>query len=469
MALHRDLVDKVVATIKKYSMLSGGERVLVGLSGGPDSVCLLSILHSLGERFTSEISAIYVDHGLRPSETGKEIEFCSNLCERLNIPFRTKAINVKSYAQDQKMNMQEAARQLRYRTFDETSGELGANRIALGHTADDQAETLLMRLFRGSGPTGLSGIPPVRRNIIRPLIGTRRGEIEKFLGDKKIEYIIDSSNLKESYLRNRIRLSLVPMLKEYNPDIIETLSKTAAIFRDEEKYFEIIVTKALMKLISRKTDSRIELFLSPLEVMDEAIMRRLLRRAIDDTKGLRGISFIHIEDIIDLIKTGDSGDRIYLPKGIRVIKEYATLILTSEPPVTLGTYSLTVPGEVILKEAGILIKSSVVTESELQTTKRDKDRWTYSGVFDADKLASPLVVRPRKEGDFFYPAGFGRKKKLQDFFVDEKVPRDERDRVPLVISGNDIIWVVGYRGDERFKVGEGTEKVVRFEVKKIRD
>jgi tRNA(Ile)-lysidine synthase len=469
MALHPDLVDKVSAAITKHSMLSGGEKVLVGLSGGPDSVCLLSLLHSLRERFMLEISAVYVDHGLRPRETGEEIEFCRNLCGRLNVHFFTKTIDVKSYAQDRKMNMQEAARQLRYSAFEEISHDIGARRIALGHTADDQAETVLMRLFRGSGPAGLSGIPPVRRNIVRPLIETGRAEIEKFLDNEKIEYMIDSSNLKENYLRNRIRLSLVPILREYNPDIIETLSKTAAIFRDEEKYFEIIVTKALMKLISRKTDSRIELFLSPLEIMDKAIMRRLLRRAIDETKGLRGISFIHIEDITDLIKRGDSGDRLYLPKGIRVIKEYATLVLTSEPPVTLGTYSLTVPGEVILKEAGILIKSSVVTESELQTTKRDKDRWTDSGVFDADKLVSPLVVRPRKEGDLFYPAGFGRRKKIQDFFVDEKVPRDKRNRVPLIVSGNDIIWVVGYRGDERFKVGEATEKVVRFEVKKIRD
>jgi tRNA(Ile)-lysidine synthase len=469
MASHRYLADNVVATITKHSMLSGGEKVLVGLSGGPDSVCLLSVLHSIRERFTLQISAAYIDHGLRPHETGKEIEFCRNLCERLNVPFYTKAIDVKSYAEDRKMNMQEAARQLRYGAFEAISHDIGAGKIALGHTADDQAETLLMRLFRGSGPTGLSGIPPVKKNVIRPLIETGRGEIEKFLEDEKTEYITDSSNLKKNYLRNRIRLSFVPMLREYNPDIIETLSRTAAIFRDEERYFEIIATKALMKLISRKTDSRIELFLAPLEIMDKAIMRRVLRRVIDETKGLRGISFIHIEDIIDLIKSGGSGDRIYLPKGIRVIKEYSVLILTSETPVKLGTYSLTVPGEVILKEAGILIKSSLTTAHELQTQGLNKELRTASGVFDADKLKYPLTVRPRKDGDFFYPAGFGRRKKIQDFFVDEKVPRDERDRVPLLVSGNDIIWVAGYRGDDRFKVGEGTDKVVRFEVKKIRD
>jgi tRNA(Ile)-lysidine synthase len=449
-------------------MLSGGEKVLIGLSGGPDSVCLLSVLSALRERFMLEISAAYIDHGLRPHETDKEIEFCRNLCGRLNVPFYTKAVNVKSYARDRKMNMQEAARQLRYEALEEISQDIGTGRIALGHTADDQAETLLMRLFRGSGPTGLSGIPPVRKTIIRPLIETGRGEIEKFLEDEKTGHITDSSNLKKSYLRNKIRLSLVPMLKEYNPDIIETLSKTAAIFRDEERYFEIIVTKALMKLISRKTDSRIELFLAPLEIMDKAIIRRVLRRAIDETKDLRGISFIHIEDIIGLVRSGDSGDRIYLPKGIRAVKDYSILILTSEPPVALGTYSLTVPGEVILKEAGILIKSSPIAASEFQKVQY-KDGRTVSGVFDSDKLVYPLVVRSRRHGDFFYPAGFGRRKKIQDFFVDEKVPRDERDRVPLILSGNDIIWVVGYRGDERFKVGEGTEKGVKFEVKKIRD
>jgi tRNA(Ile)-lysidine synthase len=322
MVLSHNFVHKVTNAIRKYSMLSGEERVLIGLSGGPDSVCLLHAFDKIKDDFRLDLHATYIDHCLRPNETDAEIQFCKNLCENLKIPFITKSINVKSHTKKQKINMQEAARQLRYKVFEETSYEINAHKIALGHTADDQAETLLMRLFRGSGPTGLSGIPPVRGNIIRPLIEIERKEIERFLDDEKIDFIVDSSNLKKDYLRNKIRLSFIPMLKELNPDIIETLSKTAEIFRDEERYFGIIVTKTMMKLISRKTNTRIELFFVPFEIMDKVIMRRVLRRAIEETRGLRGISFIHIEDIIELIKKGKPGDRLYLPGGIRVIKEY---------------------------------------------------------------------------------------------------------------------------------------------------
>jgi len=461
-----DFFNKVIAAIKKHSMLSGGERILVGLSGGPDSVCLLHVLNGIRDKFMPDLSAVYIDHGLRPGETDEEIAFCRKICESLDIPFITKSIDVKSFACEQKMNMQEAARQLRYRIFDEISYEINAHKIALGHTADDQAETLLMRLLRGSGPTGLSGIPPVRKNIIRPLIETERKDIEGFLDNMKIGFITDSSNAKKEYLRNKIRLSLIPLLREFNPDITDTLSKTAAIFRDEEKYFEIIVTKTLMKLISRKRDSRIELFLTPFEIMDKVIIRRVLRRAIDETKGLRGISFVHIMDITDLIKKGKPGDRLYLPGGIRIIKGYSTLVLTSEPPVILNTYNLIIPGETILKEAGVLINASL---SELPVESGDTALKTDAALFDADKLVFPLTARPRKDGDFFYPLGFGKRKKIQDFFVDEKVPRDERDRIPLITSAGEIIWVLGYREDDRFRVTDRTKMVLRLEVKKIRD
>jgi tRNA(Ile)-lysidine synthase len=447
-------------------MFSGGESVLIGLSGGPDSVCLLHILHDIRDAFKLTLNAVYVDHGLRPDETGQEISFCKRRCEDLDVPFVTKSIDVKSYAREQKMNVQEAARLLRYWTFDQAAHEMNAAKIALAHTSDDQAETLLMRLFRGSGPRGLAGIPPVRKNIVRPLIETERKDIERFLDDRKIGFMVDSSNAKEHYLRNRIRLSLVPLLKELNPDITETLSKTAEILRDEEKYFEFIVTKTLMKLISRKTDSRIELFLTPLEAMEKVILRRVLRRVLEETKSLRGISFIHIEDIISLIKRGKAGDRLYLRGEIRTIKGYSTLILTSEPPLTLTTCSLEIPGETILREAGVLIKASI---SEPPVEHQGSGLEADIGLFDADKLAFPLIARPREDGDFFHPAGFGKRKKIQDFFVDEKVPRDERDSTPLIVSGEDIIWVLGYREDDRFKVTEATKKVLRLEVKKIRD
>ncbi|MEK6651576.1 MAG: tRNA lysidine(34) synthetase TilS [Nitrospirota bacterium] len=458
-----NLIGKVKATIKKHSMLREKDRVLAGLSGGPDSVCLLLLLNQLKDEYKLDLHAIYIDHGLRPEEIPAEIKFCKNLCENFNIPFITKSIDVISYAKELGLNKQEAARELRYKAFDEIALEKGANKIAIAHNADDQAETFFMRILRGSGQKGLSGIPPLRGKIIRPLIEIERNEIEEFLKSSSQSYVVDSSNIKKDYFRNWLRLTVMPEFTKKNPDLINTISRMSEIIREEDNYLELIVTKTLMKLIPKKTDKTIELFLVPLENMDRVILRRVLRRAIDVVKGLRGISFIHIEDIMGLIKNGDSGDRLYLPKGIRVIKGYSTLILTSELPVKIGTYSLEVPGEIILREAEILIKSSI----EEQSAERKAQEKSVA-IFDADKVNTPLVIRSRKAGDFFYPAGFGKKKKLQDFFVDEKVPRDERDKIPLVLSGEDIVWIAGYRGDERFNITSETKKIVLLEIKPAR-
>jgi len=455
------LLDKVKQTIAKRSMLSEKDRVLVGLSGGPDSVCLLHVLNSLKDEFKLNIHAIYVDHGLRPDEIPAEREFCKKICENLGIPFITKSIDVKSHAAEFGLNKQEAARDLRYKAFEDTAVEIGANKIALAHNADDQAETFFMRILRGSGAKGLAGIPPVRGKIIRPLIETERKNIEEFLDSLSQSFITDSSNLKKDYFRNWLRLSVMPEFKKQNPDLINTLSRVIEIVREEDNYLELIVTKTLMKLIPKKTDKTIELFLVPLENMDRVILRRVLRRAIDAVQGLRGIGFVHIEDIIELVKKGQSGDRLYLPKGIRAIKGYSTLKLTSDLPSKLGEYSLDIPGEVVLKEAGVLMKADFLSNQQSAVSDQGKEKV----LIDAEKIKSPLAVRGRKSGDFFYPAGFGKKKKLQDYFVDAKIPRDERDSIPIVLSGDNIVWIAGYRADERFKVTAETKKVLIIETK----
>jgi tRNA(Ile)-lysidine synthase len=456
-----EIIKKVRETINKYHMLAQGDHVLVGLSGGPDSVCLLTILHRLKPEFGIHISAAYIDHGLRPDEIPYEIELCRDTCSSMDIPFTTRPIDVKSYLKENKLNKQEAARELRYNALDEIATEKAANKIALGHNADDQAETIIMRLFRGTGPSGLSGIPPVRKYIIRPLIEIERNDIEDFLETEGIGFAVDSSNLKREYLRNKIRYLIIPEARKINMDVVNTISRTADIFRDEERYFEILVTKTLMKLITRKTDNSIELFLGPLEAMDTVILRRVLRRAIDETKGLHGIGFIHVEEIMSLIKSGKSGDRIYLPKDIRVIKGYSTILITSGKPTKLVAYVIDSPGETIVKESSMVIHSAIMGIDEV----KDYGDAKKIAVIDADKVHFPMTIRGRLHGDFFYPLGFGKKKKLQDYFVDEKIPRDERDAVPLLISGNNIVWVIGYRLDERYRVDKDTKRVLKFEVK----
>jgi tRNA(Ile)-lysidine synthase len=458
------LLKKIQETIKKYSMLSEGDRVLIGLSGGPDSVCLAIILDKFGEDFNLSLNAVYVDHGLRPDEVKHERSFCKTFCDSLGITFFSKSVDVKGYAKKKRLNQQEAARALRYQVYEEISREVNATKIALAHSADDQAETFLMRILRGSGLKGLSGIPPVRGKIIRPLIETAKKEIEDFLHQNSLlvppysslPFIVDSSNLKIDYFRNWIRQKIIPELKKQNPALIKTIGRVADILREEDTYLDSIVTKTLMKLISRRRDDTVELFLFPLENMGKPILRRVLRRAINETKGLRGIGFIHIEEIIKLVKRGKSGNILNLPKGIRAVKGYSTLLLTVKTPLKLKSRAFNPPGELALEEAGIVLKAEVSENWDNKFNGKD------TAVFDFERLIFPLEVRMRQKGDYFYPSGFGRRKKLQDFFVDNKIPRDERDNIPIMVSGKEIIWVVGHRMDERFKATDKTEKFLRL-------
>jgi len=442
-----DIIEKTRTTIEKHAMFGRGSHVLTALSGGPDSVCLLHVLYELRHELGITLSAAYVDHGLRPAEVPAEIGFCRSLCNEKGIEFIVKHIEVKSSPLIKKLGLQGAARELRYRVLEEAASIAGADCIALAHHSDDQAETLLLNLLRGTGMQGLRGMLPVRGPFVRPLLCSTREEIEAYLASRGISCVTDPSNLKGKYRRNRIRMHILPELRKMNPGIAASLSRTAEIITQEDAYLESEVTKTLMRLFSRKRDRRVELFLSPLEGLHPVILRRALRRAVAEVTDLKSLSYSHIEDIIGLIRHGNSGDRLYLPRGLRVIREYSVLVMTTENPVRLGTYSLDAGQDLYIEEAGLVLKASVVPE------RRDCDG-RYSAIFDLSRLSMPLLVRGRRPGDYFFPSGFGRRKKLQDYFVDEKVPRDERDAVPLICSGKDIIWVLGYRTDSRFLPAE---------------
>lgn len=450
-----DIVEKVVKTIKNHSMLTDGDQVLIGLSGGPDSVCLTAILDKLKDNFNLSLNAVYIDHGLRPGESGDEKDFCENLCKSFGIKLYSEHVDVRKYAGAERMNLQEAARELRHSVFRRIANELGNARIALAHNREDQAETVLMRLIRGAGRTGLSGMSPVRGNIIRPLIDIERREIEKFLHSHTppLSFITDSSNVKTRYTRNWLRIDVIPGIQERNPDLISNICRTAEILKDEDDYLEVIVTKIMMRLISRKTSDAIELFLVPLTHMEKPILRRVLRRVIGEIAGFRGVYYKHIEDIIKLIRNGRPGSMLNLPGGMRAVMRYSTLLLTREVIQGLRTRRLEVPGEVILEECSSMIRAE---------TSRRADEYCNGikcAVFDCDRLSLPLNIRMRKAGDYFYPSGFGRKKKLQDFFVDNKIPKEVRDTIPIIVTGDDdIMWVAGYRTDERFRPSEGTKE-----------
>jgi tRNA(Ile)-lysidine synthase len=462
--MNKTIWDKLRAAITGHSMLSVSDHILVGLSGGADSVCLLTMLNHMKTEYELTVSAAYIEHGFRPAETPTEIAFCRELCSKLDVTFVTREIDPSTYAKKEGLNRQEASRELRYKSLKEIAAEKGCNRIALAHNADDQAETVLMRLIRGSGSLGLTGIPPVRKPFIRPLIRVSRMEIEEYLKNEGSEYVTDSSNMKDDYLRNRLRHHLIPEIKKINPDFVDTVTRTTDIIMEEDRYFEIQVTKTLMKLISRKSDTTIELFIMPMESLDKALLRRVLRRAVAETRGLRRLGLVHIEDLIRLVKYGRSGDRLYLPDGIRVVKAYSTLILTSEKPARLSEYSVSGPGDFMLTEVSQILSIRIEPREDIEDLGDGK----IVACLDADKVSFPLTVRSRRDGDFFYPLGLGNKKKIQDFFTDEKIPRDLRDVVPLLVSGDDIALVAGFRVDDRFKVNHNTKKALVVEMRRMK-
>jgi tRNA(Ile)-lysidine synthase len=455
--------EQALKTIRQHGMLNEGDRVLIALSGGPDSTCLASVLSRLADDFKLTLHAHYIDHGLRPDETPSEIAHCEKLCNRLGMTFSSESVDVKAHAKAHGLNLQDAGRELRYKALENAGITFGALRIALGHTLDDQVETFFMRVLRGSGPAGLASIPPIRGRFIRPLLGVRRSEVEAYLSAEAIEAVVDSSNLKDDYLRNRLRSSLMPLLEEFNPSLHDTLRRTTEILADEERYFFIEVTKALMKMITSKTQRHIELFITPLESMDRALARRVIRRAVEETRGLWGIGYGHIDDILGLARHGHPGDSLDLPHEVRAIRKYSTLILTSEPPKTLSTRSLDGEGDLYLEETGAYLSAAVLPRAEGSSLPLSSSRSRC--LLDAGKTRFPLTVRSRRDGDFFMPLGFGKRKKIQDYFTDEKIPRYERNTVPIVTCGDDIVWIAGYRPDERFKPTESTKSLLVLEYK----
>jgi tRNA(Ile)-lysidine synthase len=454
------IIESITKTIRKHSMLKGDETILVGLSGGPDSVCLAVALRRIFPEL--KLKAAYIDHGMRPEETPAEIVLCQRLCEQLGADFFTRPINVDEFSKKEKLNLQEAARRLRYSELEYIALTTDSSLIALGHNLDDQCETFFMRVLRGSGPKGLSGIPPKRNKIIRPLIGTSRQEIEEFLKSEKTDFVTDSSNLKEDYLRNRLRSTLMPVLSDINPNILGTVSRTCEILNEEERYFFITVTKKLMTLITRKTDSAIEMFTGPFETLDRAIARRVIRRALEETRGLRAIGLDHIEDILLLAMRGKAGDSLDLPGGLTAYKKYSTFVITSDKPLRLSDYTLGEEGSVELSETRKKLRASLVDKEEAGRIMASPNK--LRTVLDADKTPFPLSIRSRQDGDYFYPLGFGKRKKMQDLLVDEKVPRFERDEVPVVLSGNKIAWVAGCRADDRFGPSDKTERFLLLEL-----
>jgi len=460
------LLIKIRETIKKYSMLGPGDRVVIAVSGGPDSVCLLSVLHSLAKDLDLTLHVAHLDHMFRGKESADEALFVEGLAKKFNIAATIEKIDVPAFCRERGLFAQAGAREVRYGFFASVAETVGAARIATGHTASDQAETFLMRLVRGAGVSGLSAIPPKRGNIIRPLIEATREDVLGYLRSAGLEFATDPSNAKPVYTRNRIRSDVLPVLREFNPRIVETLAAEASLLRDEDEAIEAYLAQ-MMKGMFDQEEGLIAIKRAEFNALPPAFRRRMFRLAA----GLIGadspvLSRVQVDEALGFIAGSQTGRAMRLPQGLRVEREYERFNLSKALEAEHFSHALEVPGTTSVPELGLHIE---VILSDGGSAREPEDRnYRWQALFDYDKIKPllTLTLRDRRPGDRFCPAGMGgRSKKLQDYLVDEKVPRRKRDAVPLLCSGDDILWVVGFRTDVRFLPQANTKRVLVIRVR----
>ena len=460
----RKTINKVRNTISRYDMISHGDRIVVAVSGGPDSVCMLDIIYQLKDDLGLKLMVAHLDHGLRPDEDDAETRFVKSLAGSLQLPFDIKKAG-RLMAQ-QESSLEERARHVRYRFLEEALQKFSAQKIAVGHNLNDQAETVLMRLMRGSGPSGLAGIPPLRNEkIIRPLIELSRVEIESYLEDRGLKYVTDASNLEPRYLRNSIRLELLPQLQKYQPRIVELLGQTAGIMRRDDECLEEMA-KAWVKGQDESGDGReIRFHLSSFIKLPEALKNRVIRYALRETGGsLRRVSLRHIEAVRRLAAAEKPQAMANLPNNINVRKDYDTLVfdLVKDTEAQGFCCFLDGPGTFHLDA----LRCTISLEEKVSSALAEMNASPWTAFLSAENLTYPLMIRNFLPGDRFVPLGMSGHKKLKDFFIDLKLSSKARANIPILTHSNRIVWVCGLRIDDRFKVTKDTKKVLKVTLNK---
>ncbi len=449
-----NIIKRVRSTIDKYQMIVPFEKIVVGISGGPDSVCLLHILYRLKDELKIELIGAHFDHGLRPGEDEKETEFVRSLVESLGIPFEYG--NAEKDIRKEKGSLEEKARIERYRFLENIREKYNAQKIALGHNMNDQAETIIMRLLRGSGITGLRGIPPIRDKIIRPIIDLTREEIIYYLNTEGLKYVTDSSNMDITFLRNKIRHILIPELKRYQPNIVRILAKTAEIILLEDEFLELQTEKWIKENVFFIEGAAI-IPISRLKEIHIALRQRVIRNIIRKKIGYtKKISFEHISNILELIEKGSPNSEIHLPYNIVMKKRYDLLICDKKRLLEDYSYIIDGIGEYYLPSISSWIK--IEEKENLEGLNEN------AVLLDAEKVDFPLEIRNIRPGDRIY-LSIGHKK-IKDIFIDMKIPKEVRRAIPILVNrGIPIyIWCIK-KMDKRFAPKKDSRKILKISIK----
>lgn len=461
-----NFLKKVIYTIDKYNMINKGDKVIVAVSGGPDSICLLDVLKEIKDQYNVELYAAHLNHCLRGKDADQDEEYVKKFCIKNNIVFFSKRVDVNKLANKNNISCEMAGRKARYDYFMELKNRINAQKIALAHNSNDNAETIIMRIIRGTGLDGLEGIKPVRDGIfIRPLINISRKEIEKYCKDRNINPRIDKTNLEKCYTRNKIRLDLIPYVeKNFNKDFVNTINRFSEIITKDNEYIkEVSFEKYKKHCIIHKNKIIIN---KNLFNEHEAIVTRVIRKCIIKMKGnLQNINKKDIYDIISLQKKG-TGKKIILSDDILICNSYNDIYIYDKK--FLNTHNniqinIDINSEKVIKSQGIKIKTEVI-EDDIQNIDLCKN--DYIKYFDMDKINGNIIFRYRKTGDKFNPLGMTKYKKLKDLFIDLKIPKEERNSIPLICFGEEIAWVVGYKLSNKFKIDKNTKKILKIQIER---
>lgn len=458
----KDNINKVRETILRYGMANQGDKIIVAVSGGPDSICLLDILHLISDDLKITLVVAHYNHGLRETEDESETQLVRDFAESIKIPF---VLEKCSHIKIGPPSMEEKAREARYDFLERIRKDHKAQRIAVGHNLNDQAETILMRLLRGSGPSGLAGIPPIRDNkIIRPLIEIKRKDIIAYIEARGLPYAIDSSNADTRYLRNRIRLELIPVMLKYQPRLIEQLCGLSNIIRDEDAFMESLALDWIEGEAKTDSEGHISVLLSSLKKLPAPLRNRVIRNLLKQVKGdPYPMEHDHIASVSGLLYNEQNPQAaIDLPYGIVARKVYERLQFLVRTPNHPKEYSYNLEGpDTLYVEA---MGKTIRVEEIDPVAEIPKEESTSTAYLDADKLKYPLVIRNVRPGDKFIPLGMKGHKKIKDFFIDLKVPSDKRASTPILTSKDKIVWICGFRIADDFKVTSQTKKIVKVTI-----
>ncbi|MDE7435415.1 MAG: tRNA lysidine(34) synthetase TilS [Lachnospiraceae bacterium] len=456
------MLRKVEAWIRQYHMIAPGDTVIVGVSGGADSVCLLSVLQELREKLDFSLHTVHVEHGIRGEDSRQDAAFVECLCRDMGIPFTRFDFDVPAYAARQGISIEEAGRRLRYEALEETADRFAHSRIAVAHNGNDQAETMLFQLARGSSVAGTAGIPPVRGKIIRPLLWARRQEIEEYLRERGLAYRTDATNLTCDYSRNKLRHKVIPVLEEMNPRAVEHMGLAALDLAELCQYLEE-ETERLMEQQAVFDGSSCLIRTEGFGEIPGMLRRSLLHRCIGQVSGgCRDITRRHVEAVEGLFFM-QPGRSVDLPGGVAAHREYGAVRLGRA--VRKDNSAVTGRKELPLEEHPDF-SMRVCSRRELseQICKKKYTKW-----FDYDKIKSNILVRTRQEGDFIVLDEGGGTQRLKRYFVNEKIPGARRDEILLVAEGKHILWIVGLRISAYYKVTPQTKNVLEIRYNGGRD